>query len=138
MTRFTFWSLPAPGLLAPMALALAAPACATGGAPPGEAVMLTQGEDGATRTVPLGATFEVRLPAQLGTGYSWALVPVAGVEQVGEPVTHGGGIPGGTQTQVFTLRTTARGRHMIVFTYGQPFNGGEKAAKTVRYTVVVE
>jgi predicted secreted protein len=138
MTRFTLWSLPAPGLLAPLALALAAPACAAGGAPPGEAVVLTQSEDGVTRAVPLNATFEVRLPAQLGTGYSWSLAPVAGVEQVGEPVTRGGGTPGGMETQVFTLRATARGRHGIVFTYGQPFAGGEKAAKAVRYTVVVE
>lgn len=138
MTRFTRWSLPAPGLLAPLALALAAPACAAGGAPPGEAVVLTQGEDGATRTVPLGATFEVRLPAQLGTGYSWALTPVAGIEQVGEPVTRDSGTPGGTEMQVFTLRATAKGRHAIAFSYGQPFPGGEKAAKAVRYTVVVQ
>jgi predicted secreted protein len=138
MTRFSLCALPAPGLLAPLALALAAPACAAGGAPPGEAVVLTQGEDGATRTVPLGATFEVRLPAQLGTGYSWSLVPVAGVEQVGEPVTRDGGTPGGTETQVFTLRATAKGRHGIAFTYGQPFAGGQKAAKTMRYTIVVE
>ncbi len=138
MTRFTLRALPAPGLLAPLALALAAPACAAGGPPLGEAVVLTQGEDGATRTVPLGATFEVRLPAQLGTGYSWSLVPVAGVEQVGEPITRNGGTPGATETQVFTLRTTAKGRHAVAFTYGQPFAGGQKDAKRVRYTVVVK
>ncbi|MBA4763328.1 protease inhibitor I42 family protein [Sphingomonas sp.] len=137
MTRSTRWSLPAPGLLAPLALALATPACAAGGALPDEAVVLTQGEDGATRTVPLGATFEVRLPAQLGTGYGWALVPVAGIEQLGEPVTRDGGTPGGTETQVFALRTTAKGRHAIAFSYGQPFAGGQKNAKMVRYTVVV-
>lgn len=138
MTRFTLRALPAPGLLAPLALALATPACAAGGPPLGEAVVLTQGEDGATRTVPLGATFEVRLPAQLGTGYSWALVPVAGIEQVGEPVTRDGGTPGGTETQVFTLRATAKGRHALAFSYGQPFGGGQRNAKTVRYTVIVE
>ncbi len=131
MTRFVRYPL------APLALALAAPACAAGGAPPGEAVVLTQGEDGATRAVPLGATFEVRLPAQLGTGYGWSLVPVAGIEQVGEPATRGGGMPGGSETQVFTLRATARGSHAVAFSYGQPFAGGQKDAKRVRYTITV-
>ncbi len=129
MTRVNLW---------PLALVLATPACAAGGAPPGEAVVLTQGEDGATRAVPLGATFEVRLPAQLGTGYGWSLVPASGVEQVGDPVTSGGGMPGGSETQTFTLRATAKGRHAVVFTYGQPFPGGQKNAKTVRYTIAVE
>lgn len=120
--------------LAVLALFLGSPACAAGGPGQDDPKVLTDLQDGVTRAVARGSTVEVRLPAQLGTGFSWTLTAPEGVEQVGEPVTRGGGTPGAGETQVFTLRATAIGRHVVTFTYGQPFAGGEKATKTVRYT----
>ena len=66
---------------------------------------------------PLGATFQVSLPAQAGTGYSWRVTSGEGLEQVGDPVigqpAGGGMVLGGPEIQTVRLRATLPGRHTL-------------------------
>ena len=82
---------------------------------------------------PLGATFQVSLPAQAGTGYSWRVAGGDGLEQVGEPVigqpAGGGMMVGGPQIQTLRLRATRAGRHTLAVALAR---GWEKNVAPVR------
>jgi|GEM_PF-1428647 len=133
MTRIRL-SLLAPLFLA-MPLALPAGACAASDTAKQEQSVLTDTDAGATRTVAVGQSVEVRLKAQLGTGYSWIAVPVDGLK-VGTPeVTGSTGVPGAPEIQVFAVTVTSRGSHTLTFNYRQPWKNGDKSAKTVTFTI---
>ncbi len=116
-----------------MPMVLPAAACAAMGPEGGQSV--TEADAGATRTVATGQSVEVRLQAQLGTGFSWIAEPVDGLE-VGMPsVTGDTGIPGAAETQVFRVKVVAAGSHTLTFNYSQPWQGGQKNARTVTFTI---
>jgi predicted secreted protein len=94
----------------------------------------------AARTVhaKIGETFEVRLPAQLGTGFSWSLDKAdPTLRPVGSPALGSAATPGQAQDQVFAFRAAKSGAFKLHFTYEQPWKGGQKNARSQDVTVVV-
>lgn len=126
----------APLLLLPAALACAAPVGAGSGGDD-QMVTLSEADNGARRTVALGDTFKLCLAAQPGTGFAWRITQGDGLSAQGDPVYSGAGIPGGTETQCFTLKATAKGEHPLVLVYDRVFEKNPPA-KTVRYTITVD
>lgn len=107
-------------------------------APAPAAVTLTEADAGSTRTVARGSPIELRLPAQLGTGYSWRRTDTTAIASMGEPVTETASRqPGAAETQLFRLRAGTAGTHTLRFVYEQPFAGGEKNARSVEFTLDV-
>jgi len=109
-------------------------ACAvTGTATPAP---LTDADTGASRTVAVGSAVDVRLATQSGTGFSWIAEPVEGLT-VGEPHTvESSGTPGAATTQVFPVSVATPGSHQLTFNYSRPWQGGEKNARTVSFTII--
>lgn len=123
-----------------MPLALPITACAASGTGDKKeaTIVLGEADAGAKRhDVTVGQVVEVQLVEQGGTGFSWTLTKGAGVEQVGEPTYSGGqALPGSGQIQTFKLRVTAKGEHLVRFNYSQLWNGGEKDAKVLTFTLI--
>lgn len=107
--------------------------CAT---PSGGPVILSETNAGARQTVPVGSSVTLRLPAQPGTGYAWQANPAPGLAIVSETMEPGAAIPGGTSTAIFVVQVTAPGEHLLVMHYSQPWPGGAKDGKVLRYTLI--
>lgn len=107
-------------------------------APAPAILVLTEADSGQARSIPHDGTIEVRLSARLGTGFGWRRIDTAPIESIGEPTTRpASGEPGAPETQVFRLRAATRGRHELRYVYEQPFVGGEKNARSARFTIQV-
>ncbi|MEG3179401.1 protease inhibitor I42 family protein [Sphingomonas sp. LT1P40] len=122
---------------------LAAAACsdgsAVGSATEASVVKLTEAEAGRVIDAARGDVVEVRLVAQLGTGYSWRRAddaPLPSLEASTGP-GDGGQDVGGQDIQRFRLSATTTGEHVLRFVYEQPFAGGTKNARTIRFTLRV-
>jgi predicted secreted protein len=128
------WIRPVAMLALAMPMVVAVGACLAKPANDAQ-VALTEADSGAARTVTVGSGVEVRLSAQPGTGFAWSADTVDGLA-VGAPAATGGqGIPGGAETQVFTVKVTTQGSHTLTFRYSRPWEGGEQNAKVVIYTI---
>ena len=103
-------------------------------------VVLREADHDKETRVPPGTDLEVRLEAQLGTGYSWSVAKLdeKRLERAGEPSVEstGEGRPGSKETQVFRFRTKAQGRSTLELEYSRPW---EKDARPLRtFRVVLE
>jgi predicted secreted protein len=103
-------------------------------------VALTEADAGTTREFPVDTTVEIRLRAQLGTGYSWQLITpdVDGFHSLGASSISPGAVPGGWQEQVFSFTALKPGRYRIAFAYRQPWTSLEQALRRVGFSVVVQ
>jgi predicted secreted protein len=112
----------------------------------GPAVTITEGDNGKTITVNRGDLFEVKLKAQLGTGYGWQQKSAPDIIEVkGAPrqaVTPGKEKDkveaGGFELQVFTYRALKLGKGDISYEYRQPWNKGARALKTYRVSLEIK
>jgi predicted secreted protein len=101
-------------------------------------VTVTESQNGTTTTIAKGQSLEIRLPAQAGTGYSWALASQTGpLELVRSDLTPAPDRPGGPQTQLFVLQSTNTGRGDIVINYSRPWEKDKPPARTFVLHVVV-
>lgn len=101
-------------------------------------------ESGRSYVVKPGAVLEVRLSAQLGTGYSWHVTAPAGaiLVQDGEPKTEpapGGAkpMPGGPEIQVFRFTAGSAGKGDLKLKYARGFEPSQKAQRRVTYHIKV-
>ena len=101
--------------------------------------MLTEADAGTTREVPVNSTVEIRLRAQLGTGYSWQLVTPDedGFHSVGASTISPGPLPGGWQEQIFSFTATKPGYYHLGFAYRQPWTAPEQALRRLGFNAVV-
>lgn len=80
---------------------------------------------------------EIRLRVQGGTGYSWRPTSYQSKIHPLPQMQSRGMMPGGKETQRFLFRTRHKGFYMLNFSYGQPWKGGAKGAKSRSFTVQV-
>jgi predicted secreted protein len=99
---------------------------------------VTESQNGTTTTITKDQTLEIRLPAQAGTGYSWALAnPTAPLKLVRSDTPSAANRPGGPQTQLFVLQPTNTGTGDVVINYSRPWEKDKPPARTFVLHVVV-
>ena len=103
------------------AAALGVAGCGAAEAP--RTVVVSSEQDGASIALRVGERLRLRLPAQLGTGYSWVpdpaprLLQPAG-QQVESPERTR---PGGTETQIFDFTAAGTGSETLQLAYRRPW-----------------
>ncbi len=102
-------------------------------------VAITETQNGTTTTITKDQTLEVRLPAQAGTGYSWALAAnaTAPLKLVRSDNASAADRPGGPQTQLFVLQPTNTGAGDVVINYSRSWEKDKPPARTFVLHVVV-
>jgi inhibitor of cysteine peptidase len=101
-------------------------------------VTVSESQTGTTTTIAQDQSLEIRLPANAGTGYSWALANLtAPLELVRSNTAVTTDRPGGPQTQLFALRPTNTGAGDVVINYSRPWEKDQPPARTFVLHVVV-
>ena len=141
---------PAKPLVTALALLVAGALCAADRAEPagkkdgGDKVVLTDKDAGGKVTVKEGATVQVKLRFQAGTGFTWTLARNSDdkvLESEGKPTTEAikGERPvGGGRLQVFTFQAASKGSSKLELHYHRPFEKGKEPARKYAVTVVVK
>ena len=94
--------------------------------------------------VTIGDKLVVSLCQQSGsTGYSWPEKALLGDPQVLEQISYKtvppeNPMPGAPATDVWTFRALQPGLCVADFEYGQPWQGGQKAGRTLKLNVTVK
>jgi predicted secreted protein len=124
-------------LLHTVAAALGAAGCQAATQEASQMVVVSSAQDGATVALRAGGRLQLRLPAQLGTGYSWAPDPSPGLLRLdGQRVASPAELrPGGTETQVLDFTATGAGSETLLLAYRRPW---EPAAPARRFRLRVE
>ena len=98
-------------------------------------------DSGRSIVLKTGETLEVRLPAQLGTGYGWRVTAPAAalLAQDGEAKTEPAAMPapGGPEVQVFRFTVRAAGQADLSLDYARSFEPGSKPLRSVTYHLKV-
>lgn len=102
-------------------------------------LILTEADARRTVEINVNAAIEIRLKAQLGTGYSWSLEtpPKAGFHTVDAPTISNETIPGGWQYQIFAFVGSEPGRYPITFAYRQPWTDSKAEERRISFHIVV-
>jgi predicted secreted protein len=80
----------------------------------------------------------IRLPVQMGTGYSWKVVSLPDVIEQDSVTFKGGGVPGGTELQILRFRGIKKGTGKLVLAQVQPWRQSEPPQETFTLNVTVE
>jgi predicted secreted protein len=106
----------------------------------GAVVTVSQADNGSTVTIALRDRLVVELPAQFGTGFSWAATQSTfGVLDLASEQTRSrsSAAPGATETQAFTFAARSRGTADIRLVYRQPWvRDGAEAVSFSLHVVV--
>lgn len=105
-----------------------------------DTLRLTESENGKTVQLPLGGQLIVRLPAQLGTGFSWAVVRRKGdILRLTQQRTESAGQlrPGSPEEQVFVFEPQASGSEEIELAYRRPWEQNQPPARIFRFSAIV-
>lgn len=93
----------------------------------------------APATVTVGGRVQIRLRAQFGTGYSWALQgpPPPALKSLGDQIEHPAGPPkeGGFDVQVFSFEAVSPGTARLDFVYRRPFAPQDPSVKHATFEV---
>jgi len=102
-------------------------------------VTLSESQNGSTIELSSGSKLVVRLPAQMGTGYVWAVVKQDEkvLRLAGKNIESNHNLPGGTDAQVFDFSPVSVGSAEVEFAYKQPWQRDQPPARTFRFHVVV-
>ena len=104
--------------------------------------MLREADNEKTVRLAKGDELEVRLEAQLGTGYSWRVTKFDEriLDRLGEPVVESSkdAKPGSTEVQVFRYRAKARGQSTLALEYARPWEKDKPAARRFRVSLRVQ
>jgi predicted secreted protein len=103
-----------------------------------EPVIVLDESTTATATVTVGGRVQIRLRAQFGTGYSWALQSspptlksrTDQIEQTGGPPRDGG-----SDIQVFSFEAASSGTARLDFVYRRPFAPNDPSAKHATFEI---
>jgi len=119
------------------ALALAAPAITMFAfpAPAKTSAAAVVTEQSTSAKVYAGQPVEIRLRTQAGTGFSW--YPTSYSSKIKSLAPLKASMPGGREVQRFRFKTQNRGTYIVTFSYGQPWKGGTKRAKSRSFTIKV-
>jgi inhibitor of cysteine peptidase len=127
-------TLPRRALLAAVTLLLWGPTHAFA-----DAVIVTDTHHGGTVQIARDQELHVRLRAQSGTGFSWALINDSAPLRL--TATRNERAPnsrlGAAETQIFVLRATGSGGGAIEFAYRRPWETGVAPARLFKLRVVV-
>lgn len=120
-------------------LGLAASRGASMAQPIPERVTAAESQNGGTVELSKDQQLVIRLPAQLGTGFSWAIQSMTGVamQLVKSDIENGAGIPGAPETQVFVVKPAQTGNGEIELAYRQPWMRDKQPAKTFKLHIIV-
>jgi predicted secreted protein len=99
------------------------------------ALVLTESSAYSVTRVRAGEPVEIRLKTQGGTGFSW--FPTSSASKVRELGSLKASRPGGTEVQRFLFKSKKKGTYVVGFSYGQPWKGGTKKAKSRSFTIKV-
>jgi inhibitor of cysteine peptidase len=103
--------------------------------------VFTPADDGARAAVASGETFEVRLPAQPGTGYGWTVEELDGevIALVDDRLIAAGEKElGAKEAHVFHFKARARGETRLRFDYRRPWEAEEPAAQSFTLILTIE
>jgi predicted secreted protein len=103
-------------------------------------VTVSEAQSGSTVRLSKGKTLIVRLPAQLGTGFSWGITQVKGAPvrlASSQTESQSAGSPGASETQIFTFEATDRGAGEIELGYRQPWMKDQAPSRNFTLHVVV-
>ncbi len=116
-----------------LALLLARPAACTT-----LTTTVTEADDGKEVTLPLGGELLVKLPAQLGSGFSWQAPASEILARRGSSIEPlGPSMPGAAELQVFRYSATQQGTTTMIFEYRQPWLKDQPAKRIYRLQVHV-
>ncbi len=105
------------------------------------ALTVTEADNGTAVDIKSGEILEVRLPAQLGTGFGWKVVSAGkNLALRGEPeqVSGGGGKPGGPELQSFKFKAGEKGESELTLRYAEDWKKDTKPLKDFTLTVNVK
>lgn len=100
----------------------------------------TKDDDKADVKLELYDVTSLRLPVQMGTGYSWKVASLPDVLEQ-ESVYFkggGGGKPGGSELQVFRFRSVKKGNGKLTLVNVRPWEQPEHPVETFTLNVAVE
>ena len=103
-------------------------------------LVLTESENERTVQLPINGQLIVRLPAQLGTGFSWAVVRRNGnVLRLMQQRTESTGQlrPGGAEAQVFVFAPQASGSEDVELAYRRVWEQDRPPARIFRFSGIV-
>ena len=100
-----------------------------------DTIVLTNSSPPSVSKVWPGQPVEIRLKGQAGTGFSWQ--PTNWQSMIRELDRQAASRPGGKEVQRFLFRTKSKGTYFVHFTYGQPWKGGAKDAKSRSFKIQV-
>jgi predicted secreted protein len=102
------------------------------------AIQITSKDDGDSARLVVGQELQVRLEARPGTGYRWTTPQPLAFLKLERSDFEGGGLPGGTEVQVFHFLATSTGEGRLVLHYMQPWAKGTPPERvfTVSVTAV--
>lgn len=103
-------------------------------------ITLSEAQDGSTVQLPHNSSLVVRLPAQLGTGFSWAVMKQNGhAVRLSKDYVETGhdSLPGGKEAQVFVFAPIGAGAEDIELAYRQPWLQNQPPARTFHIHVFV-
>ena len=95
--------------------AVTLPAGTVSGAP--RSVVVTEAQNGQNVQIGINDVLIVRLQAQAGTGYSWAVTTVHHSCDCRKSTPTGLTIPGGPEVQLFTFKPISSGNALLSFAY---------------------
>ena len=98
----------------------------------------TREDDNKSVTLELYDVTSLRLPVQMGTGYSWKVSALPDVLEQEAMTVKGGGAPGASGVQIFRFRSTKKGQGKLVLENVRPWEQPEKPQDTFTLTIVVE
>jgi predicted secreted protein len=102
--------------------------------------LITDSDNNKKLSLKQGDIFEVRLEAQLSTGFSWQVTSIKGAEKKGDTkvVPLDKNIPGGKEIQILQFKATKRGEGEIVLYYFQPWKGKADTDKKFNVLFTIE
>ncbi len=80
----------------------------------------------------------VRLPVQMGTGYSWKVASLPEVLEQESVYFKGGGMPGSSELQIFRFRSIKKGNGKITLVNIRPWEQSEHPQETFTLNIAVE
>ncbi len=105
------------------------------------AAVLTDSDNGATPAIAVNKTLCVKLPAQMGTGYSWHVKNAGNaLKQKGAPETEsipGKRMPGGAEYQIFRFTAQSKGSADVEIHYLRPWLKEQQPAKVFKCKATV-
>jgi len=101
--------------------------------------VVTEAQNGQNVQIGINDVLFVRIQAQAGTGYSWAVTTVPSFLRLSQEHTKPTGltIPGGPEVQLFTFKPISSGNALLSFAYRRPWETGQPPVRTYNVKVSV-